>query len=185
MRLQLFVVLAAVLPFPLAAQQRSDNPISDSFRDFSYYGVWLMSAFDSIPAGKYSFRPTPAQQSVGYIAQHLENANYELCARFSGLARPTLANDVAADTTKAKWPKDTLVARLKASFVFCRDAMARLDDRTLGDSYPVGPANAARTSTRTRDVVLFITDLADHYSQLAGYMRQLGMVPPSAQPRTR
>jgi uncharacterized damage-inducible protein DinB len=32
---------------------------------------------------------------------------------------------------------------------------------------------------------LLITDLAEHYAQVASYMRQLGMVPPSALPPRR
>src|SRR5919199_6058889 len=49
------------------------------------YGSRLVAAFDSIPAARYDYRPTPAQQSVGHIAQHLEDANYALCGRFSDL----------------------------------------------------------------------------------------------------
>jgi D-alanyl-D-alanine-carboxypeptidase/D-alanyl-D-alanine-endopeptidase len=40
------------------------------------------------------------------------------------------------------------------------------------------PQSAALTST----LLAFETDLAEHYSQLATYMRLLGMVPPSALP---
>ena len=35
---------------------------------------------------------------------------------------------------------------------------------------------------RARTLLAFETDLAEHYAQLSGYMRQLGMVPPSALP---
>jgi uncharacterized damage-inducible protein DinB len=175
-------LLLFLIPLPLEAQGGAANPISDSFRGFSYFGAWLQSAFDSIPAARYDYKPTPVQQSIGYIAQHLVDANYQLCARFSALKQPTLANAGAADTVKAKWPKDTLVARLRASFVFCRDAMAGLEDSRLGERYPVSPGST-RMTTRSRDVVLFLTDLADHYSQIANYMRMLGMTPPSALPR--
>ena len=85
---------------------------------------WLTSAFDSIPASKYGYKPTPVQQSVGYVAQHLENANYQLCSRFGGPAYVMTARDSLADTVKAAWPKDTLTARLKASFAYCDAAMA-------------------------------------------------------------
>lgn len=178
MRIRAVSFLVFLAPLTLAAQQPSANPMSDSFRGFSYFGGWLISAFDSVPADKYGYKPTPVQQTVGYIAQHLEGANYQLCARFSGLPLPAMASDATPDTVKAKWPKDTLVTRLKTSFYFCRDAMARLEDSHLGDTYPV--AGTTRTTTRTRDVVLFLTDLADHYSQIANYMRMMGMIPPSA-----
>ena len=51
------------------------------------FGGRLVAAFDSIPASRYDYRPTPPQQSVGHIAQHLENANYGLCERLGGAKR--------------------------------------------------------------------------------------------------
>src|SRR6267143_177008 len=130
------------------------------------YGSRLVAAFDSIPAARYDYRPTPAQQSVGYIAQHLEQANYGLCERFSDLKHPRTAADSLADTVKARWPKDTLVARLRASLRFCDDAL----DRAAG----------LRSPATANSLLGFETDLAEHYSQLAVYMRLLGLVPPSA-----
>ena len=186
-RLWLVVLAALLLPGMISGQEpaaaRAANPITESFRGFGYFGSWLVAAFDSIPASRYDFKPTPAQQSVGYIAQHLEDANYQLCARFSGLPRPMTAKDSLADTIKAKWPKDTLVARLRASLEFCRDVFELVNDANLGEEIAVGPPGSGRTTTRARDLILFLTDLADHYSQIANYMRLMGMVPPSALPR--
>ena len=186
-RLSFAIVAALLIPTMLSAQQtaapRTANPITDSFRGFGYFGSWLVAAFDSIPASRYDFKPTPPQQSVGYIAQHLEDANYQLCARFSGVPRPMTAKDSLADTVKARWPKDTLVARLRTSLEFCRTVFERVNDANLGDEIAVGPPGSGRTTTRARDLILFLTDLADHYSQIANYMRLMGMVPPSALPR--
>jgi uncharacterized damage-inducible protein DinB len=163
--------------------QPTGNPIVQSFTSTLPYGRWLIEAFDSIPESKYGYKPTPVQQTVGYIAQHLEDANYQLCARMSGVKHPLTAKDSLADTVKAKWPKDTLTARLKASLYFCRDVIANVTDASLADTImTVGPPNARRTAYRARYFVLFVTDLAEHYAQIAGYMRQLGMIPPSAQP---
>ena len=137
-------------------------------RSADVYGSRLVAAFDSIPATRYDYRPTPAQQSIGYIAQHLEQANYGLCERFSDFKHPRSAADSLADTVKARWPKDTLVARLRASLRFCDDAL----DRAAG----------LRSPATVNSLLGFETDLAEHYSQLAVYMRLLGLVPPSALP---
>ena len=182
-RIGALAIAVMILPLALGAQQPTPDPITQSFRGFGYYGSWLVAAFDSIPAGKYGYRPTPAQQTVGYIAQHLESANYGLCSRFGGARRPMTARDSLADTVKAAWPKDTLVARLRASLAFCREAMQRVDDATLADELPIGAPGSNRTSTRARYMLLFVTDLAEHYAQIASYMRLLGLVPPSALPR--
>jgi uncharacterized damage-inducible protein DinB len=176
----------ALTSTPIGAQQPASqptgNPIVQSFTSTLPYGRWLIEAFDSIPESKYGYKPTPVQQSVGYIAQHLENANYQLCERMSGVKHPLTAKDSLADTVKAKWPKDTLTARLKASLYFCRDVIANVTDASLTDTMMAGPPNAQRKVYRARWFVLFVTDLAEHYAQIAGYMRQLGMIPPSAQP---
>ena len=142
-----------------------------------------MAAFDSIPADRYGYKPTPAQQSVGYIAQHLEDANYVLCERIGGMKRQSSPKDTLPDTVKATWPKDTLGVRLRASLLFCEDAFARLDDAKLGDPIPAGSPGSGQTAPRARAVALLVTDLAEHYAQLASYMRLMGMVPPSALPR--
>ena len=183
-RMPLWTLAVLALPAALAAQQPTVDPITASFRaSGTRYAGWLTAAFDAIPESKYGYRPTPAQQSVGYIAQHLEDANYQLCSRFGGTPHPTTAKDSLADTVKARWPKDTLVARLKASFAFCDAAMGRVTDAQLSDALPAGPAGSGRTVPRARYVLGFVTDLADHWSQIANYMRLNGMVPPSAQPR--
>ena len=122
------------------------------------------------------------QQSIGYIAQHLEDANYQLCERFGSSKRVLTAKDSLADTVKARWPKDTLVARLRSSLVFCAEAIDRLTDANLGDTLMAGPPGAQQPVTRARYLILLVTDLAEHYAQLASYMRILGLVPPSALP---
>ena len=132
------------------------------------FGGNLVAAFASIPASKYDYRPTPAQQTIGYIAQHVENANYGLCGRLADMQRPQTAKDSLPDTVKARWPKDTLVRRLEASLRFCDSAMMRAG--TL--SSPLGASL----------LLAFETDLAEHYSQVSSYMRLLGMVPPTGLP---
>ncbi len=167
-------LLALSLPATIAAQSAVPaNPPNAAMLEFEkfadIYGSRLVAAFDSIPATKYDFRPTPVEQTVGYVAQHLENANYTLCGSFGGMARPHMARDALPDTVKARWPKDTLVARLRASLRFCDDALDRVP--------AVDSGGVAST------LLGFETDLAEHYSQISVYMRLLGLVPPSALPR--
>ena len=176
MRRRVVFTLALALPAGLASQQPTARTTPDgvivAFSRFAdIFGGRLIAAFDSIPESKYAYRPTPVQQTIGYIAQHLEDANYSLCDRVGDLKHPRTAKDSLADTVKARWPKDTLTARLKASLAFCEEALSRvprLDSPALAST-----------------LLAFETDLAEHYSQLAVYMRLLGMVPPSALPPKR
>ena len=176
---RLTLVVALLFPATLAAQSRAVEPVpADSVPDgvvlafarfADIFGSRLVAAFEAVPAARYGYRPTPAQQTVGYIAQHVEDANYSLCERFGDLKRPApTAKDSVADSVKARWPKDTLVTRLRASVRFCDaalDRVRRVDSPALANS-----------------LLAFETDLAEHYSQVATYMRLLGLVPPSALP---
>ncbi len=167
--LALPAALAAQTPPPAPREAPAPDGVMMTFARFAdIFGSRLVAAFDSIPAARYDYRPTPVQQTIGYIAQHLENANYSLCERFGPVKWRATARDSLADTVKARWPKDTLVARLKASLRFCDEAIAR-----------AGPLQSA---TLAGSLLAFETDLAEHYSQLAVYMRLIGMVPPSALP---
>lgn len=169
------LLVALLLPASLAGQSSAsvtratpDGVILSFVRFADIFGSRLVDAFDSIPAAKYDYKPTPVQQTIGYIAQHVEDANYSLCERMGDLKAKRAAKDSLADTVKARWPKDTLVARLRASLRFCDDAMERIPRLT-------SPALAST-------LLAFETDLAEHYSQLSVYMRLLGLVPPSALP---
>jgi hypothetical protein len=164
---------SATLHAQSAPSGTTREDINFAFANFEdIYGSRLVAAFDSIPAARYDYRPTPLQQSIGYIAQHLEGANYSLCERFGDLKHTWTAKDSLADSVKARWPKDTLVARLKASLAFCDTALARM--------VPL------RSVVTAINLVGFETDLAEHYSQLAVYMRLLNIRPPTAlQPRPR
>jgi uncharacterized damage-inducible protein DinB len=188
-RLTTIALAALVLPLALGAQQPTAptaDPVTGSFKVFSSrYGSWLVAAFDSIPASRYGFKPTPVQQSVGYIAQHLESANYGLCSQFGGAPRQMTSRDSLADTVKAMWPKDTLVSRLRASVAYCDAALGTVSDARLADPIVSGPAGAQRSTPRARFMLGYVADLVDHYSQIAVYMRLNGMVPPSSLPRPR
>jgi hypothetical protein len=169
--LRIFVPL--VIPAALAAQPspRREGPTAVTIQFVRYadiFGGRLVTAFAAIPSAQYEYRPTPSQQTIGYIAQHLENANYGLCERLSAVKHVRTSKDSLADTTKAHWPKDTLVARLDASLRYCSAAIERLGQLD----------SPAVVST----LLAFETDLAEHYSQLAVYMRLIGLVPPSALP---
>jgi len=184
-------ILALALPVSLAAQQPSSsqpaNPITTAFRGrILTLHRNLAQAFDSIPEARFSFKPTPAQQTIGYIAQHLVNDNFLFCNNFGAMKATRPATDTTtADSIKAQWPKDTLVAKLKASFAFCESAFAQLDDAKLADQVTLTFARQSRVVSRANMVLGHALDLADHYSQIANYMRLNNILPPTALPRPR
>ena len=191
MRITHFAVLALTLPMAAVdAQQPSPgqqaNPLTTAFRNrTTALRRNIAQAFDSIPANKFGYKPTPAQLTIGYIAQHLANDNYLFCSNFGDMKPTRPEKDTSTpDSVKATWPKDTLVAKLKESITFCDNAMGQLEDAKLSEAITMqGPGGQSRQLPRINMVLGHALDLADHYSQLANYMRLNGILPPTALPR--
>jgi len=189
MRVTFAAIVALALPASLVAQQPSGappvNPITTAFkgRTMSLQRI-LAQAFDSIPESKFSYKPTPAQLSIGFIAQHLASDNYFFCNLFGDLKATAVAEDTTtADSVKAGWPKEKLVTKLKASFTFCETAFEQLNDAKLGEQVTMSFRGQSRTIPRATMVLGHALDMADHYSQIANYMRLNNMLPPTALPR--
>ncbi len=185
------LILALALPVGAAAQQpggaQAANTITNAFRA-RITGLQrnLAQAFDSIPERLFSYKPTPAQLTVGFIAQHLADDNYLFCNAFGDMKATRAAKDTTtADSVKARWPRDTLVAKLKESFAFCEKAFGQLTDAKLSDQVTLAFRGQSRQVPRASMVLGHALDLADHYSQLANYMRLNNILPPTALPRPR
>jgi hypothetical protein len=191
MKLTHFAVLALAAPIALAAQQPPAalpaNPVTAVFRTrITALHRNIGQAFDSIPESKFSYKPTPAQLSIGYIAAHIANDDYFFCNNFGAMKGTRPAQDTAtADSVKATWPKAKLIASLKDSFTFCDQALNQLDDTKLGEAVTLTFGGNSRVVARAGMVLGHAQDLADHYSQLANYMRLNNIIPPTALPRPR
>ena len=148
------------------------NPVADAIRSSVARGEHnLVASAQEMPAGKYGFKPTPAQMTFGQIVLHIATSNELLCSNISGEARPQEAK------LEATASKDLLVARLQRSFQFCTSSLARVTDANLGETIPLFGRFKA---TRAAVMVDLASDLADHYSALAGYLRLNGLLPPTA-----
>jgi hypothetical protein len=182
MRISRATLVFLALPIALGAQQPPPNPITAVVKQRTLlFQQRLAQAFDSIPERIFGYKPTPAQLTIGFIAQHLADDNYFYCNQFGAMKG---TRDATPDTIKAKWPKAKLIDQMKTSFKFCEDALAQLDDAKLGDQITQTLDNGqTRTVTRAGPVMGHIIDLVDHYSQLANYMRLNNILPPTALPR--
>jgi len=105
------------------------------------------------------------------LVAHMIEANYTLCGGASAVAAPKV--EEAKDTDS----KDKLVAALKASFDFCGDALGKMDDSKLGET---APAFGGQQLSRARFALAVAGNWADHYAEAAMYLRQNGILPPTA-----
>jgi len=133
----------------------------------------MIAAAEEMPADKYSYHPTADQWTFGKLVSHIAQSNGGLCGALGGTTAPAA---VHVDPTASK---ADLVAGLKASFDFCGPVLDNLTDAKLGETITV----FHRTMPRAMALVMLPADLADHYSQMAAYLRLNGMLPPSAQPK--
>jgi DinB superfamily len=155
-----------------AAAQDSGAPVSDALRsNAKRAGTNLVAGAEEMPAGKYGFKPTPAQMSFGDVIAHLSGGNYFLCSSIAGVDAPK-RSEITGGAPKAK-----LVSGLRESFQFCESALAKVNDSGLGQKVPFF---GNREVSRAEMMFAAAEDWADHYSQLAIYLRLNGHLPPTA-----
>jgi uncharacterized damage-inducible protein DinB len=171
MRASAYALAAALCAVPaLAAAQ---NPVSEAFRGNEQRNARILTAaVEMFPADKFGYKPTREQMSVADIAVHLAEGNDGLCSTVGGTTAPQRTKVEATAT------KDQLMARLRETFEYCGTALAGLTDAQLADSVLMfgGP----RKTSRANMLLITVGDWADHYSQLANYLRLNGMLPPTA-----
>jgi hypothetical protein len=156
----------------LGVQLQAQNPVADALRAATGRAARnLGAAAETMPAEKFGFKPTDAQMTFGELVLHVAGTNARLCSWISGTPAPDLPPLAPTD------PKDTLVARLGATFSYCTSALTALDDSKLADSVPFF---GGRKVTRATAILALAADWADHYSQAAGYLRLNGLLPPTA-----
>src|SRR5688500_20163480 len=115
MKIHCTAILTLALPVTLFAQQPAGQPPAEPITTVFKNRILplhrnLAQAFDSIPERLFSYKPTPSQLSIGYIAQHLANDNYLFCNAFGGM-KGTLAEDDSStpDYVSAPRTKDYIV----------------------------------------------------------------------------
>jgi uncharacterized damage-inducible protein DinB len=169
MRALMMGLLVSTLPYIAGAQS---SPVADAFKkNAQQVGKNIMQAAEDMPAAKYTYRPTAPQMTWAAVVVHLAEGNDYLCGKIAGTTAPTRAK---IDTTAGK---EALVARLRETFQFCDQSLASLDDSKLGEQIPFF---GGKPWTRAAIMTLTTADWADHYSQMANYLRLNNLLPPTA-----
>jgi hypothetical protein len=175
MRIARSVAILAGALLPALASAQSSTPVSDTFRrTLARLEKNLVASAEEMPAKKYGYKPTAAQMTFGEVVLHVAGDNYEACAPIGDVRAPDVPKLAPTDD------KDKLVQRLRDSFALCDLVAGHLDDSSLGgvvSSFGIQWPRAGLMAER-------IEDWADHYSQMAIYLRLNGLLPPTAQPRS-
>ncbi|MFZ0560465.1 MAG: DinB family protein [Terriglobales bacterium] len=163
--------VAQTAPAP-AASEPIKNPISSALRD-SLPGRQknTIAAVEAMPADKFSYKPSADQITFGHLVAHMIEANYGLCSNAAAVPAPK------PEEVKDTDAKDKLVTALKASFDFCGEALAKMDDSKLGE---MTKGFGGQQVSRARYALGIASNWADHYTQAAMYLRLNGILPPTA-----
>ena len=170
MKKAIFVSTLLMLTASAALAQTKD-PISSALRE----GVPgrqknTVAAIEAMPADKFNYKPTPDQMTFGHLVVHMIESNNALCSKAASVDAPKVEEFKETDG------KDKLVGGLKASFDFCNQALAKMDDSKLGETTEA----MGMKLTRARIALGVASSMADHYAEAAMYLRLNGVTPPGA-----
>ncbi len=168
------ILFAQPAPAPAPAAAQVKDPVTAAVRIlFPRSQKNILGAIEAMPADKFAYKPTPDQMTFGHLVVHIIESNNLICAKSAAIAEPKV------DEVKDTDPKDKLLAAAKASFDFCSEAVAKMDDSKLGDNIEL----FGRQMPRATAVLIMASGWADHYGAAAFYLRLNGILPPTAQPK--
>ena len=156
---------------PAAAQNPSIQ--GELLKDWTDLKTTMDKIVNEMPEDKFSFRPTPAQQTFAERAMDITQANVGLLGSLGGKAAKPMID--AKATTKA--------AAMKAmddSFDYGTALIKEQTDQTMLQAAPMAPRFLG-PSSRARIVYFLIGHTWDIYGQMAVYLRLNGKVPPASQ----
>ena len=164
--------LVVLLSATALAQQTTKTSVSDVLREMlAGREKNTVAAFEEMPANKFDYKPTPEQMTFGHLAAHIVEGNNYFCANVGDVPEPKV------EELKGTEGKEKLVAAVKASFEFCRTALAKADDSKMNEDIKWFDG---KPRARTWAFVALPSSWADHYGMAAMYLRLNGLLPPTA-----
>jgi hypothetical protein len=165
----LFLLAASVCAQPKPPLIK--NPISGALREvLPSRQKNTVAAVEAMPADKFSYKPSADQMTFGHLVAHMIEANYLLCGKAADFPAPKVEEAKETDS------KDKLVDALKASFDFCSNALAQMDDAKLGET----TEGMGQQLTRARFALGIASNWADHYAEASMYLRLNNILPQTA-----
>jgi hypothetical protein len=175
MKTTLVIPALLLLAASAAAQTKpapTKDPVSSALRDIlPGRQKNTVAAVEAMPAEKFNYKPTADQMTFGHLVVHIAETNDLLCSKAAAVPAPKV------DEVKETDSKDKLVAALKASFDFCSDALAKMDDSRLAETTE---GFGGKQVTRAWISLVLAGTWADHYAEAAMYLRLNGVLPPTA-----
>jgi len=175
---------------PTAAELSKKETVASAFlRGFTYQEYEVRSAAEAMPEDKYSYRPVagmfkdqkpefgPAElRTFAEQVKHVACSNFAFAAEFDGTKPPERCDMGGPSSAKTK---SELLTYLRDSFAAVEKSLAAINEKNMFD--PIEGPYAGPT-TRLNLATVVVWHAADHYGQMAVYLRLSGMVPPASLP---
>lgn len=161
MKPRIFMILSCVLlsvtaTLGQATPEKAPDPLTEVRKGFEEVNGWVVTAAETVPADKYSYRPADSVRTFGQLVAHITDSYNYFCAHGVG-------NKVEWETPieKGATDKDTLLPKLKEA---------------------VGRCNATYGSSKAefRPLFMNVGHTSLHYGNIITYMRMMGLKPPSS-----
>jgi len=175
---------------PTAAEMSKKETVASAFlRGLKYQEYEVRSAAEAMPEEKYGDRPAegkfgnekpefgPAQvRTFAQQVKHVACANFAFAAELDGRTPPAACDKDGPSPAKTK---RELLIYLRDSFVATRKSLGAMDAKNMFDPIE-GPY--AGPNTRLGLATVIVWHNADHYGQMALYLRENNIVPPASLP---
>ena len=164
------LVVIGAPTFPAAQAPASIK--AEMLKDWADLKGTMVKIAGAMPADKYGFKPTPAQQSFGDRVVHIANINNRFLGSIGGKAAAP-----ALDAKAAAMTKNAAIKAMSDSFDYGTALLNEQTDQTMLQTIMapfIGPSSRARAYT------FLIGHTWDIYGQMAVYLRLSGGVPPAS-----
>lgn len=175
---------------PTASElSKNETPGKAFTRFFGDQEYEFRSAAEAMPEDKWSYRPAsglfksekpefgPAEvRTFGEQVKHVACANLAFAAELDGMKPPDACDKGGPNPAKTRVE---LLNYLRDSFTTLKKSLAGITAQNMYDPIE-GPY--AGPNTRLGLAVVSVWHVADHYGQVAIYLRENGIVPPASRP---
>ena len=168
------MLMAAAVALFVPASAFAQNPFTDAVKaQLAQIKNPVVRTAEKVPEDLYAFKPTPEVRSLGQLIGHIADGNFGICGAASGM-KPPMSGVEKSTTAKAALQK-----ALAASFEFCEQALASMDDKKGAETVKTFLGVQPRLGV----LAFNNSHVNEHYGNLVTYMRLKGIVPPSSEPQ--
>ncbi len=175
---------------PTAAEMSKRETVASAFlRGIGYQEYEVRSAAEAMPEEKYGYRPAEGQfknekpafgpsevRTFAEQIKHVACSNFAFAAELDGKEPPPACDKGGPSPAKTK---RELLIYLRDSFTAIRKSLGAMDSKNMFDPIE-GPYAGPNTRLGLTGVIVWHN--ADHYGQMAVYLRLNGIVPPTSRP---